>query len=179
MKIIAISGHAGHGKDTVAGLIGGALTGDGERVLITHNADLLKHICKVFFGWDGQKDERGRTLLQHVGTDIVRKHDPDFWVGFIAKLLNFFPDDWDYVLIPDVRFPNEIEVLRDAGFDVIHLRVVRPDVETYLTPDQSSHPSETALDDVKPDYTIHNDGDLVSLNLKVAEWIKEALYGRA
>ena len=57
MKVITISGKAQNGKDTTAGLLKAALEADGYKVLITHYADLLKYICKQFFGWDGQKDD--------------------------------------------------------------------------------------------------------------------------
>lgn len=156
MKIIAISGKAQHGKDTTAEILKRILENDGHRVLVTHYADLLKYICQNFFGWDGNKDASGRDLLQKVGTDNIRNKDNDFWVNFIVAILKFFPDSWEYVLIPDCRFPNEIESLRSAGFDVIHLRVVRPHFNNSLTPEQRSHPSETALDDTDPNYTIIN-----------------------
>lgn len=60
MKVIAVSGHARHGKDTVARMLQEQLQADGNKVLITHYADLLKYICKTFFMWDGQK-RRERT----------------------------------------------------------------------------------------------------------------------
>ena len=51
MKVITISGKAQNGKDTTAGLLKAALEADGYKVLITHYADLLKYICKQFFGY--------------------------------------------------------------------------------------------------------------------------------
>lgn len=99
MKVIAVSGHARHGKDTVAKMLQEQLEADGNKVLITHYADLLKYICKTFFGWDGKKNERGRTLLQHVGTDVVRKNEPNFWVDFVADILCYFNDYWDFVTV--------------------------------------------------------------------------------
>lgn len=55
-RIIAISGKAQHGKDTTAAILKELLEADGYRVLTVHYADLLKHICRSFFGWDGQKN---------------------------------------------------------------------------------------------------------------------------
>ena len=91
MKILAISGHAQNGKDTVAGLLRDALKDDGNRVLVAHYADLLKYMCRTFFDWDGNKDEKGRYILQYVGTDIIRKQAPDFWVDFVSSVLCFAP----------------------------------------------------------------------------------------
>ena len=112
MKIICISGKAQHGKDTTADLLKGILEQQGNTVVVYHYADLLKFICKSYFNWNGQKDEYGRTLLQHVGTDVVRSKDPDYWVDFAIKFFNLFEHDWNYVLIPDCRFPNEIELMQ-------------------------------------------------------------------
>lgn len=123
MKVIVISGKAQHGKDTTAGFMKSALESDGYSVLIAHYGDLVKYICKTFFGWDGQKDEYGRSLLQRIGTDVIRAQDQDYWVRFIGTILWFFKDEWDYVLIPDCRFPNEVNYLGDNGFDVIHKQI--------------------------------------------------------
>lgn len=172
MKIICISGHAQNGKDTVAQIMQKTLWGYGERVLIAHYADLVKYICKQFFDWDGKKDEYGRSLLQYVGTNKVRAKEPDFWVGFICKMLELFPDEWDYVLIPDCRFPNELDYLRNHGFDVVHLRVRRDGFDNGLTETQKAHPSETSLDHVKPDAVIHNTGSLADLTGSVLQFIR-------
>lgn len=178
MKVIAVSGHAQHGKDTVAKLLQEKFQADGNRVLITHYADLLKYICKTFFGWNGEKDEKGRSLLQYVGTDIVRAKQPNFWVDFVADILTYFNEDWDYVIIPDTRFPNEFNRLKEKGLDAIHLRVVRPDFVSPLTAEQQAHPSETALDDTTPDYYIVNNDNITALKNKIDEWVTEGLYGK-
>ena len=177
VKVIAVSGHAQHGKDTTAGMLANKLRADGYAVLVTHYADLLKYICKAFFGWNGNKDEDGRTLLQRVGTDVIRKQCPDFWVDFISDILSYFHDEWDYVIIPDTRFPNEIEKLKEK-FEVVHLRVIRDNFLSPLTPEQQAHPSEIALDNVEADYYIHNDSGLDELNSKIIEWVEGSLYER-
>lgn len=178
VKVIAVSGHAQNGKDTAAKMIKLKLQSDGYKVLIIHYADLLKYICKSFFDWDGSKDEYGRTLLQRVGTDIVRKQNPDYWVDFVADMLNFFDGEWDYVIIPDTRFSNEIQHLRERNIYTIHLRITRPEFASPLTAEQQLHPSETSLDDISPDYLIENDSGLDEFNAKLTEWVTEVLYER-
>lgn len=160
MKVICISGKAGHGKDTAAEFLKAQLELGGNKVLITHYADLVKYICKELFGWDGKKDEKGRALLQYVGTDIVRSRIPDYWVRFISDMLGFFGGEWDYVLIPDCRFWNEVNYLIESGFDVTHMRVVRDGYDSGLTEEQKNHPSETDLDDCIPDIWVDNNGYL-------------------
>jgi len=173
MRVITISGKAQHGKDTTAMFLKQALEANGYRVLLTHYADLLKYMCKQFFEWDGQKDERGRHILQYVGTDVIRKKKPDFWVDFVASVMELFPDEWDYVLIPDCRFPNEIQRLKAAGLDATHLRVRRENFISPLSAEQQAHPSEVALDDVTPDYYIDNSGSLKDLQENVIRWLVE------
>lgn len=160
MKVICISGKAGHGKDTAALYLKEQLEVGENRVLIAHYGDLVKYVCKTFFNWDGQKDRAGREMLQTVGTDIVRNEDPDYWVRFISDMLNFFESSWDYVLIPDCRFQNEIEYLIESGFRVTHMRIIRDNYVSDMPEEQQVHISETALDDYLPDIYVHNSGYL-------------------
>lgn len=176
MKVLLISGKARNGKDTAAKMIQRRLKLDNYKVLIIHYADLLKHICRSYFGWDGVKDKAGREMLQYVGTDVIRKRNPNLWVNFVALMLQYFHENWDYVIIPDCRFPNEISKIIDSGFEAVHLRVVRGNFENPLPEEQQLHPSETALDDVAPDYYIKNDGTLEDLENFITNWIKENLY---
>lgn len=159
MRIIIISAKARGGKDFTANLIKDKLEQKGNKVLIAHYGDLLKYICTTFFKWNGEKDDIGRTLLQHIGTDVVRKQNPDYWVEFIIGILKLFPNEWDYVLIPDARFPNENNKLKEQGFEVVTLRVVRLNFDNGLTEEQKNHESETALDNYKFDFLVVNNGD--------------------
>lgn len=160
MKVICISGKAGHGKDTAAQFLKEQLELGENRVLVAHYGDLVKYVCKTFFDWNGVKDEAGRELLQTIGTDIVRAEDPDYWVRFIADMLRFFGTLVDYVLIPDTRFYDEIEYLIKSGFDVTHMRIIRDGYVSDMPEEQQNHESETALDDYIPDIYVHNSGYL-------------------
>lgn len=173
MKVITISGKAQHGKDTAAMMLKKQLESMGNSVLVTHYADLVKYVCTNFFNWNGVKDEYGRTLLQRVGTDIVRKKCPDYWVNFVVQMLTFFDGEWDYVLIPDCRFPNEVDCMKNAGLDTKHVRVVRPDFVSTLTLEQQNHPSETALDNCTPDYFLFNRGTMEYLQKEVERLIDD------
>ena len=57
MQVIVISGKAQHGKDTTAGFLKDTLEADGYSVLIAHYGDLVKYVCKMYLGWNGEKDE--------------------------------------------------------------------------------------------------------------------------
>lgn len=166
MKVLCISAKAQHGKDTAAGFIKEYLESHGNKVLIAHYADLVKFVCTKFFNWDGQKDEKGRTLLQYVGTDVISSQQPSYWVDFVISILKFFENEWDYVLIPDCRYPIEVSKMGD-NFHTMLLRVERPNFESGLTPKQLQHPSETAMDDYPYDAIIYNDSDLESFKEKL------------
>lgn len=175
MKVILISGKAQNGKDTVATILKDKLSSKKYRILITHYADLLKYICQNYFDWDGVKDENGRRILQYVGTDIIRKENPNFWVDFVSSMLKYFQDNWDYVIIPDCRFPNEISTMIEQGFDTVYLRVVRENFDSPLSEEQQKHPSETALDNYEPDFYIKNNGTIKDMEGLITTWISENL----
>lgn len=175
MKVICISGKAESGKDTSANYLKSIFEHQGYSVLITHYGDLVKFICREYFGWNGSKDVAGRQLLQFVGTDIVRASEPDYWVEFVASVIKFFPSHWDYVIIPDCRFPNEIDIM-SRDFETYHLRVERPNHVSKLTLEQLSHPSETSLDNTFADFIVTNDSELSDLYRTLLLIAKEVSY---
>ena len=162
MRVILISGSARFGKDSTAFMMKELLEKQKKKVLIIHYADNLKLFAKNYFGWSGQKDQKGRELLQWLGTDVIRKNYEDTWVDMVVALLKGIKTLYDYVIIPDVRFPNEIDRMRD-NFDCITVRVIRPNFDNGLTEEQRKHPSETALDNYPMEYELINDGDLEKL----------------
>jgi len=153
--VITISGKAEAGKDFSSIILKEKFEKLGKKVLIVHYADYLKFIAKKYFGWNGEKDIEGRTLLQYLGTDVVRKRMPDFWVTIIMLLIEVFEPDFDYILIPDTRFPNEIKIPKEK-FNVTSIWVRRLDHKANLTPEQEAHESETSLDDYKFDYYLNS-----------------------
>lgn len=178
MKIVLISGKAGAGKDTAAGFINDYMYLSKKPTLIIHYADLLKFVCQKYLGWNGKKDEAGRTLLQHIGTDVVRAKNPNYWADWVIEFLDMFGKDvWEYVLIPDVRFPNEVtRVMSHFGNEnVIHVDITRPGNNRGLTEEQLNHSSENAMVDMSPDYTIVNSGTMEEFERTVLHWVVFAL----
>lgn len=175
MNVICISGKARHGKDTVANMMKESIEQAGEKVLIIHYADLLKFICTTYYGWDGVKNDYGRQLLQDVGTGIARKRNQDYWVNTVSDFLTLFQDEWNWAIIPDTRFPNEVSMVYEK-FGGTHVRVERGKYDGGLTDEQLNHPSETMLDDYFPDYYIKNHGSLEQLRETVNTCLKEIIY---
>ena len=71
--VLLISGKAESGKDSFAdAFIKEAQGVCGYRCLRIKYGDILKYICKEYFGWNGEKDELGRRFITKIG-DRVRK----------------------------------------------------------------------------------------------------------
>ena len=168
MKTILISGKSGSGKDMLAKFLQEELSAAGKRTIITHYGDPVKYFAKEYFGWNGIKDENGRHLLQHLGTELVRSVLPNYWTGVIIGFLDAIEphNQFDVAIVADVRFPNEAEIPFDQLEDVVSIRIERrnadgtPWVNPLLTEEQRNHSSETSLDCYAFDYVIHNDEGL-------------------
>lgn len=188
MQVICISGKAEAGKTTVGDMIHDELKfTHNKSVLFVNYGDVLKYVAKEWFDWDGIKDDAGRTLLQQLGTDKVRAQYPNFWSGFVQKLVNCFRDMWDYVIIGDCRFSNEITGWLSYDIVPIWLHVERPSYTSSLNTTQLMHSSEQGLltqVDSNPAlrvihhngfYTIDNDSTLITLRTKVQRWVATEL----
>ncbi len=170
MKVILISGKAQHGKDSFANILKEKLEKKEHRVLIAHFGDLVKFVCEKYFNWDGLKCQKGRALLQKIGGDVVRLKKPNFWVRFVKDVLYMFEDEWDYVLIADCRYANE--VTWNEEYDITTVRVKRLNFESELTEEQKNHSSETELDDYNFDCYIESESGLDNLEIQVEGFLK-------
>ncbi|MGC1583998.1 MAG: hypothetical protein WA766_21130 [Candidatus Acidiferrales bacterium] len=153
-RIIGLSGKARSGKDSAFDFIHAALAKVGIEARRVAFADGVREEAKLA-GWDGVKDEAGRTMLQNVGM-TRRLENPRYWINkaFGRILHEFFRAEeagqeviW---VITDVRFLNEMAAILKADGRV--WRIERRDPETHelhdngLTPEQKAHASETELD---------------------------------
>lgn len=98
-----------------------------------------------------------REFMQFFGTNIMRKMYSPIWIN--ATINKIQQEGSTLSIVPDVRFPNEVEAIRAAGGKVVKLtRQISED----------NHESETALNDYNDyDYVIDNQN--MSLDDFVAE----------
>ena len=178
MKIILIGNKARMGKDTFANMLKEELN---ERAVIVHFADALKFVCKSYYGWNGEKDTNGRTLLQYIGQS-TRDIDEHFWTDFIARLIKAnLSKNYEYIIIPDWRYKEEYErLLKYFHYeDIITVNITRfnndfsPYIPNELTFEQRQHKSEIDLDTYVCQYYISNI-TLEKLRESAQTFVKEA-----
>jgi dephospho-CoA kinase len=170
---IVVTGYAGAGKSTVADMLIDDFDLQFERISF---AEPLKVMLNTV---------SDRQRLQEFGTDIVRRYEPHAWVRlfewqlamktqlrhletFRTAVVKAQPhvarhQRW---VVDDCRFPNELITLKDKGWAHVHvdaprsLRAARLRAIGKLQDEsQLEHLSETALDDMAPDYIISNNSN--------------------
>lgn len=178
--VLGLSSKLGCGKNFCSNVIRKMINSQND-VELAH-ADHFKVDCvckldaeyeKVFF----EKDEKTRRLLQISGTEEGRdKFGPNIWANTLKTWIRVHRDRGARVFfITDVRFPNEIELLKslekeDSNIEVSIIRIIAPirnkmrlDKETSDPEKQkaiANHLSETALDNYPLDhydYVLYND----------------------
>ncbi len=176
-KIYILSGKARSGKDAVASIIKSVCEERGLKHINLQYSFYLKEYAKKISDWDGNDDTKPRTLLQQLGTEIIREQiDELFFVKRMCSDIKVYSKFFDVIIISDTRYKVEIDIPKE-NFDLVRaISVVRPNVESPLTKEQQQHLSEIDLDDYdKFDYNIINDGDLEDLEKKTRAIIESEL----
>lgn len=173
MKVVLISGKAKTGKDTVGGYIKDKLQMiyPDLNIGLIHYDDELKYILRQYYGWNGVDDEYGYTLLQNTRAKI-REYNKDYFVNRIIQQARAIAPD--YLIIPDVKYKNEINTWFYQGYLPLLVRVERQ-LSNPLTKEQENHPSECELDKYNFDYYIQNDYSLQELQFQCEEVVKQCL----
>lgn len=123
-KLIGLAGFSGAGKNYTANLIC-HLRPEFQQIAF---ADPLKAAMSSVFGFSAEQLhslERStvdhywgatpRELMQLVGTDLFRnQYRQDVWIKSIARRVQ----QYDHVVITDVRFRNEVDWIRQTGGEV-------------------------------------------------------------
>ncbi|HYE74257.1 MAG TPA: hypothetical protein VEF04_13045 [Blastocatellia bacterium] len=173
MQIIALTGYAQSGKDTVASILGDysfqrIAFADPMRIAlyalnpIVYADEFGVHRLKTIInnlGWDSAKVRylEIRELLQRFGTEVGREQfGSNFWIDLAMKEAA----KHSRVVFSDCRFENETRAVIDAGGKVF--RVVRPGVGAV-----NGHISDKQLPDEMISGVINNSGTIEDLRAQV------------
>jgi|LGOV01.1.fsa_nt_gb hypothetical protein len=122
-----------------------------------------------------------REFMQYYGTDYRRKQDANYWVGIVdLAIQDKFLEGVKLVIVDDIRFPNEANLIND-NFVATRLVIVNrtlPDSDTTGT----NHASEVGLDNYDDiDITLDNSGTIEDLaevvESELGPFIRSALRG--
>lgn len=177
LKILGITGKMFSGKDTVAEFLHFAF----RNSRITSFAYPMKQMMIDYFGFthddlytiEGKNSYNdfwgmtNRDALQKIGTECFRNNfHTDTWLKTME--VNIINNPTKLIIIPDVRFPNEAELVH--ALDGSILKIVRDDV--VRDPKQMTHASETMIDQISYDMLLINNKDKASL-FETTLWLLE------
>lgn len=113
----------------------------------------------------GQTAVTVRRILQWWGTEYRRAQDPDYWTKAWEKKLQEYDLSQTHIIVDDVRFVNELEVIKNNGGRFV--RIIRPGFNGA-----NNHSSENSLDDYDAwDLVIDNDGSLEAFKQRSKELV--------
>lgn len=150
---IALLGQAGSGKSAAARYLV-----DQWRFARLGIADPIKAAARTL-GWNGNKDEPGRRMLQRLG-DIARERDPDSLIrifrSHVAQL-----DSTTNIVVDDVRLQPEAVALHALSFSVVRITGRAGDLG-----DASAHITEQ-IDDIDFDCSLWNGDSIAALRISI------------
>lgn len=158
--IICICGKAGSGKSTVGDYFFNLFNEYGSKVIVSPYTKYLKKYISDITGNIVDNNYKPRDLLQNLSNELIKNimHDKDFFVRREIEDINFYSYFFDVIIIDDVRFPREIEILKEKFSNVISVGIYRNNYDNNLTSKQKNDITETSLDNYnKYDYIINND----------------------
>jgi hypothetical protein len=119
----------------------------------------------------GQTAVTVRRILQWWGTEYRRDQDPDYWTKAWGRKVSEYDVEQMYVLVDDVRFMNELNVIKEHGGLIV--KIERPGFDGA-----NNHASETSLDDYTAwDGKILNDGTLEEFKQKAEVLVASLVDG--
>lgn len=171
-NVIIICGKARSGKKEVSNYLKKILKNTAS-ISITKS---LKDYAKIISDWDGNEQNKPRTLLQTLGIDVIKnKIDNHFLIKRILEdieVLSFYKEN---LLVTGVRLEEEICSIKEKYQNAVVIKVTRPDFDNGLNDEEKNHITENDLNNYKADFEIINDGNINDLQIKLDK-IVEAIY---
>lgn len=162
---IAIGGKMGTGKSSISDFLAKCF-----QFTQYSFAAKLKEIASDLF----DMEVKDRVLLQMLGSEI-RNMKVDAWANFVMKRIN--AEAPLRVVIDDMRYLNEADILKENGFVLIKLYtpafLVKKRHIAGFNQQTNAHPSEVEIDAIDIDYAIDTSGTLEQAYRKVMEVLAE------
>ena len=162
MLIFCIGGKARSGKSLVCNYLKELYLNKGIKVLVSPYTKYLKKYIEEITEIEIDDNNKPRALLQNISSDIIKGKlgYKDFFINRQLEDLSIYKYFFDVVIIPDVRFPREIEEIKKHFSNVISIGVKRDNFDNGLTIDEKNDITEIALDNYNDfDYVIDNNSD--------------------
>lgn len=175
--IFVVAGKANSGKDTTCELINNYVMLKNLKSVNLQFSSYIKMYAKKISGWNGNEDTKPRSLLQELGTEVIRnKIDNNFFIKRIIGDIMVYSYYCDVITISDARLPEELDGIKNSFKNVFKVRIERPNFENSLNNNERKHITEVGLDNYSDyDFTIVNDGTIEDLNKKVINMIEEVI----
>ena len=175
MKIILLGGRANSGKDTTADIIRDIYKEKGLKTVNIQITYYIKMYAKQITNWDGNNDTKPRTLLQELGTEVIRNTiDENFFIRRIIEDIEVYSRYFDVITVSDCRLPKEFDSIKNKYKNTICIHITRPNYKTHLSKSQQNHITETLVDSYEGyDYELINDSSIEDLKLKIKKTIEE------
>lgn len=178
MILIGIAGPAQSGKSTLAGEFRRLVEFRGQKYREQPFAGPLKRML-ASIGVDVSDPSKNvpvafldgsvtpRIMMQTLGTEWGRSLMPDLWLKVWQHELDV---DASTVVVPDIRFDNEAELIRSLGGTIIHV-MRKPTADMLAVP---THTSEAGITRVKGDIIFRNDRGIEKMASLAAQILDNA-----
>lgn len=173
--IILISGRARSGKSSLAKHLKSTYETDNKKVVTSPYSKYLKYYIEEITGKKIIENNKPRDLLQQISSKIIKGDlkKTNFFIDRQIEDIEIYSYFADVILVPDVRFPEEIKKIKEKFSNVISIGVIRKNYVSDLTKEQQQDITEIALDDYHNyDIEIENN-DKVDLEIVAKEIIKK------
>ncbi len=157
--IILIAGKARSGKGTIAKVLKEHWEEEGKKVILSPYTKYLKQYIKDMTGEEITEEQKPRELLQKFSSELIKNilGYNDFFIRRQIEDINIYSYFMDIIIIPDVRFPEEINKIKENFSNVISIGVTRKDFKSDLTKEQQNDITEISLDNYHEyDFEIKN-----------------------
>lgn len=157
--IILIAGRARSGKSILAKQLKLTYEKYNKKVIVSPYTKYLKHYIEEITNEKINDENKPRDLLQQISSKIIKEElgKYNFFIDRQIEDIEIYSYFADVILIPDVRFPNEIKTIKEKFHNVVSIGITRKNYISNLTKEQLEDITETALNNYHDyDYKIEN-----------------------